>query len=69
MDKNVRCFNCESINVKTIGFSDFGSNNIEIEELNCLDCGFKTRYPLQNRIKQLRENIQELGNGLRNKHE
>ena len=54
------CFWCKSENLKSLGFVDFGSNNIEIEELICSDCHRITRYPLQNRNKQLRENIQEL---------
>ena len=56
----LRCFWCKSENLKSLGFVDFGSNNIEIEELICSDCHRITRYPLQNRNKQLRENIHAL---------
>ena len=61
MLENPFCFFCDSQNLKSLGIHDFNSNNIEIEELRCLDCGSVTRIPLQNKIKQLRENISNLG--------
>jgi len=54
------CFKCGSEDVKTIGFHDFGSNNIEIEEVQCNICHFKTEIPLQNKTKQMRDQIKIL---------
>jgi len=59
--KELTCFKCGSPKIKTIGFHEFGSNNIEIEEVKCSNCGFISKFPLQNQTKQLRDSITELG--------
>lgn len=56
----MNCYKCNSDDVKSLGFSDFGTNNIEIEEIECNQCHFRTRIPLQNKTKQLRDNMRSL---------
>jgi len=60
MSENPYCYHCNSQNLTSLGFRDFGSNNIEIEELECQDCHQITRIPLQNRVKQMKDQIKIL---------
>lgn len=63
MLENPYCFRCDSQNLKSIDIRDFNSDNaIEVEELECQDCWFRTRIPLYNKPQQLRKNIESLSN-------
>ena len=61
MLENPYCFRCDSQNLKSKGFAYFNKDKtIEIEELECLDCGFIAKMPLSNRRKIIKKSIENL---------